>query len=156
MTMWIYHGSRVVVKHPDVVKRKFPKDFGWGFYCTTFESQATRWATKFGKAGVVNVYQYTDQPGLSVKQFPEMSEEWLDFVVACRRDEPHDFDIVEGPMADDTIFNYVQQFVDGEITRKAFWALAEFKHPTHQICFHTEAALRALQFEGSYEVDGGQ
>lgn len=62
--------------------------------------------------------------------------------------------VVEGPMADDVIFNYVQSFLDGEISRAAFWELAKFKHPTHQISFHTARALAALRFERSYEVDG--
>lgn len=57
-------------------------------------------------------------------------------------------------MADDTIFNYVQSFLDGEISRTAFWELARFKHPTHQISFHTAKALAALRFERSYVVDG--
>ena len=42
-----------------------------------------------------------------------MTEEWLDFIVACRSGQSHDYDIVEGPMADDTIYNYVQNFIDG-------------------------------------------
>lgn len=54
--------------------------------------------------------------------------------------------------ADDTIFNYVQSYTDGEISRAAFWELARFKHPTHQISFHTARALAALTFERSYEV----
>ena len=60
------------------------------------------------------------------------------------------YDVVEGPMADDTIFNYVQSFLDGEISRAAFWELAKFKYPTHQISFHTARALAALKFERSY------
>lgn len=64
----------------------------------------------------------------------------------------HEYDVVEGPMADDTIYNYVQDFIDGKISRAAFWELAKFKHPTHQICFHTDAALAALTFIRSEEV----
>lgn len=39
-----------------------------------------------------------------------MSDEWLDFVVSCRRGIKHDYDCMEGPMADDTIWNYVDDF----------------------------------------------
>jgi hypothetical protein len=42
--------------------------------------------------------------------------------------------------------------VDGKISREAFWSLAKFKHPTHQISFHTENALRTLQFIKASEV----
>lgn len=55
-------------------------------------------------------------------------------------------------MANDTIFNYVQNFVDGKISREAFWALAKFKRPTHQISFHTARALATLKFVKESEV----
>lgn len=64
----------------------------------------------------------------------------------------HDYDIVEGPMANDTIFNYVQNFADGKISREAFWELARFKRPTHQISFHTTRSLSTLRFLKGYEV----
>ena len=57
-------------------------------------------------------------------------------------------------MANDTIFNYVQDFIDGNISRAAFWELAKFKKPTHQISFHTARALTTLKFEKGYEVNG--
>lgn len=60
--------------------------------------------------------------------------------------------MVEGPMADNRIWNYVEDFVAGEITREAFWALAIFRHPTHQIAFCTEDALETLRFEGADEL----
>ena len=46
----------------------------------------------------------------------------------------------------DTIWNYVNDFLSGRINRKQFWALAEFKYPTHQISFHTLSALDCLTF----------
>ena len=55
-------------------------------------------------------------------------------------------------MANDTIYNYVQDFIDGKITRAAFWELAKFRHPTHQICFCTEHALETLTFVSAEEV----
>ena len=148
----LYHGSRVAVEYPEIRVQRFQKDFFWGFYCTAIERQAIRWATKFGTAGVVNVYSFDDQAELSIKRFPEMTEEWLDFVAACRAGTPHSYDVVEGPMADDTIFNYVQSFLDGEISRAAFWELAKFKYPTHQINFCTKEALKCLEYRGFEEV----
>ena len=102
--------------------------------------------------GYLNEYLYTPNEHLNVKIFPEMTEEWLDFIVSCRLGHSHTYDIVEGPMADDTIFNYVQNFVDGKISRAAFWELAKFKRPTHQISFHTARALTALSFVKGVEV----
>ncbi len=144
----IYHGSQQIVERPEIRPTKYSKDFAAGFYCTVFKEQAVRWATRYPVTGYVNAFLYRENPALRIKRFASMTEEWLDFIAACRNGGDHDFDIVEGPMANDTIFNYVQDFVDGNISREAFWALAKFKRPTHQLCFHTAAALRTLTFRG--------
>ncbi len=149
--MEIYHGSTVIVQKPEIRTARFNKDFYFGFYCTVFRNQAERWATRFGD-GVVNVYEYVENPDLKTLRFPELSEEWLDFIAACRSGIPHSYDIVEGPMADDTIFNYVQDFLDQRISRNQFWEMARFKKPTHQISFHTEEALKTLKFVRGDEV----
>ncbi len=146
----LFHGSRIEVEYPEIRIQKYHKDFYWGFYCTELEQQAIRWATKFGRAGVVNIYSYDDGAELSVKRFPEMSDEWLDFIAACRSGKPHSYGWVEGPMSEVTVVSYGQSFLDGEISRAAFWELAKFKYPTHQISFHTAKALAALKFERSY------
>jgi len=116
------------------------------------KEQAERWAVRYSGHGIINEYLYQPDTSLAIHQFNEMTEEWLDLIVACRLGKPHDYDIVEGPMANDTIFNYVQNFVDGKISREAFWALAKFKKPTHQISFHTAKALTTLRFMKGYEV----
>ena len=144
----IYHGSREIVKKPEIRHPRFHQDFGFGFYCTALKEQAIRWATRFPGIGYVNEYAYTTNPSLSIKHFETMTEEWLDFIAACRTGASHTFDIIEGPMADDTIFSYVQDFLDGKISREAFWVLAKFKRPTHQICFHTEHSLETITFAG--------
>ncbi len=148
----LFHGSKEVVKIPEIRPAKYNKDFYYGFYCTLLENQAARWATRFTGHGIISKYQYTESSDLNIKKFEKMTEEWLDFIVACRNGKKHCYDIVEGPMADDTIFNYVQNFIDGKISRKNFWNLVEFKYPTHKISFNTEKALKCLKFIDSYEV----
>ncbi len=148
----LYHGSRQIVECPEVRIARFNKDFYYGFYCTLFLEQAKRWAVRFDNGGVINEYVYVPDDTLKILKFPEMTEEWLDFIVSCRLGKPHDYDIVEGPMANDTIFNFVQNFADGKISREAFWALAKFKRPTHQISFHTIRALTTLKFKKGYEI----
>lgn len=148
----IYHGGKEIIEYPEIRTAKYHKDFYFGFYCTYFREQAERWATRYGRIGVVNEYSYVPLQELRVLKFDEMTEDWLDFIVSCRSGHSHNYDIVEGPMADDTIFNYVQGFIDGEISRAAFWELAKFKRPTHQISFHTARALATLEFLRGYEV----
>lgn len=145
----IYHGSNVEVDVPRILQNGFYKDFGYGFYCTGFEKQAKRWALTRKGASVVNRYEYIPGVDLKTLQFAEMTDEWLDFVAECRRGIEHDYDIVEGPMADDQIWNFVEGFMDGRVSRQAFWELVKFNYPTHQIVFCTEKALDTLTFEGS-------
>lgn len=150
----LYHGSKEIVKYPEIRMAQYNKDFYFGFYCTTIPEQAERWATRMGKAGYLNIYEYNQNIDLKCLKFSEMTEEWLDFIVQCRLGKTHNYDIVEGPMANDTIFNYVQDFVDGKISRSAFWELARFKKPTHQISFHTVSALSTLTYIRSEEIHG--
>jgi hypothetical protein len=149
--MELYHGSYANIEKPRVQKGQYTKDFGTGFYCTIMKQQAERWAGRFDTP-YVNVYEYTLKDGLQILEFKEMTDEWLDFVVACRNGQPHNYDIVIGAMADDQIYNYVADFIRGTITREQFWALAKFKYPTHQIAFCTEAALECLTYKSSYSL----
>ena len=104
--------------------------------------------TKKGNS-IVSIFSYHTREDLKVLSFPTMTDEWLDFVVDCRRGIKHDYDIVEGPMADDQIWDYVEDFMEGSISREAFWVLAKFKHPTHQIVFCTQKALETITYERS-------
>ena len=149
---FIYHGSNVVVQNPRILINGYYKDFGYGFYCTNILKQAKRWALTRKGASVVNYYSYTKNEKLKRCVFKEMSDDWLEFVVACRRGIEHNYDIVEGPMADDQVWDYVEQYAAGEISKAAFWELVKFRYPTHQIAFCTEAALATLTFKGSEQV----
>lgn len=150
--MTLYHGGFVAVENPEIRTSGFFKDFGFGFYCTKKQSQAEKWATTKTRGHVVSVFEYAPTSGLAVKQFDKMTDEWLDFIVSCRTGTPHDFDIVEGPMADDTIWDFIESFCDGKIPRSAFWDIVKFRYPTHQIVFCTQTALQTIRFQRSYAV----
>ena len=153
----LYHGSNLEIDSPIIVKGKYTKDFGIGFYLTNNEQQAVRFVQKFirGRSrGVVNVYEYLPSKldKLAIKIFPIMTEEWLDFIIDCRLGVEHEYDMVEGPMADDQIWNHVTSLVDGLIDREMFWKYAKFNYPTHQICLTSDISLESIKFERSYEV----
>lgn len=149
--MLIYHGTYCLITTPQIIKGRYTKDFGAGFYCTILKEQAERWAKRYDTS-VICTYDYQANPSLNILEFQEMTEEWLDFIVACRKGESHPYDIIIGAMANDQIYNYIADFVNGTITRKQFWALAEFKHPTHQINFCTEEAIKCITFINGEEV----
>jgi hypothetical protein len=149
----IYYGSNIEIKLPQLIKEsKFYKDFGEGFYCTNIKKQAIRWAFRKGKSkGYVSTYNYDyiKTKDLNTLRFNVMTEEWLDFIISCRNGKPHSYDIVEGPMADDEIYNYINDYIGGVIPRHVFWELAKFRYPTHQLCFCSEKALSCLEWRGS-------
>ena len=134
--MTVYHGGYTKIEQPKIIPGKNTKDFGNGFYCTIIREQAERWAKRYNTP-VVNTYTVRLDSRLDILEFSEMTDEWLDFIVDCRSGKPHHHDIVIGAMANDQIYNFVADFIDGVITREQFWVLAKFKYPTHQIVFCT-------------------
>ena len=147
----VFHGAGAQIVEPHIIIGRFTKDFGPGFYCTVMREQAVRQA-KRQSTPVVNEYSVRIEPSLNVLEFKGTTNEWLDFIASCRRGIPHQLDIVIGPMADDQVFNIIADYLDGNITRDQFWALARFKYPTHQIAFCTERSLPCLRFSTSEEV----
>ena len=98
------------------------------------------------------MYEYNENTKLKIKNFIVMTEEWLDFIINCRSGKPHQYDIVIGAMSDDQVYNYVTDLINGTITREAFWELAKFRHPTHQIAFCTEESLKCIKFIKAEEI----
>lgn len=148
--MTVFHGGYVAIDKPEIRKGRNTKDFGEGFYCTIIKEQAQRWARRYNTK-IVSIYDVRMNTNLKIKDFKEMTDEWLDFIIDCRAGKSHDYDIVIGVMADDQIYNFIADYMDGSITREQFWVLAKFKYPTHQINFCTKEALKCLEYRG-YEV----
>lgn len=115
--MVLYHGSKEIVEYPEIRKARFQKDFYFGFYLHTLAEQLKRWATRYGD-GYINKYEYVPSSTLNCLYFEEMTEEWLDFIVACRRGIPHKYDIVEGRW----------QMIRFTIISRTIW-MAKFREP---------------------------
>ncbi len=153
-TVTLYHAGIEKIEFPEVRKSRYTKDFSWGFYCTNSFEQARRWAERYAEKGIINSYSYSENNALNIVQFDKVNDEWLDFIALCRSGKIHNHDIVEGPMADDSIWNFVNDYLLGSISKEAFYELAKFTHPTHQISFHTLQAIECLEFiksEKTYE-----
>ena len=90
--MIVYHGTTEVIENPDVNYSKKYLDFGKGFYLTTYEEQAKKWALRKAlrrqKSAIVNVYELKDElDDENILSFDNEDEQWLDFVCACRKGE---------------------------------------------------------------------
>ncbi|GBU22110.1 hypothetical protein R80B4_02015 [Fibrobacteres bacterium R8-0-B4] len=82
-------------------------------------------------------------------RFTGYTDDWFDFVVSNRNRKTaspvHDYDIVEGPVANDDIFNRIDDYLNGKTSKKGFLAdLAQFPD-SHQICFCTVKSLHSIE-----------
>lgn len=86
--------------------------------------------------------------------FETESIEWLNFIATARSGTlVNGPAIVEGPMADDTVWDYVNDYIAGRLSAGAFLKLCKSSYRTHQIAFTTDAAISAvLKFDGSEAI----
>lgn len=157
--MIVYHGSYVVVSNPDLQHSRKSVDFGQGFYVTPLYEQARKWCQRFGRAGkkgIISSYDFNEDAlsNLKVLKFDSYSEEWLDFVITCRRlNDTSDYDIVIGGIADDKVFNTIELYEDNLITKSETLARLIYEKPNLQIAFRTDIAIHnCLSFLRSEEV----
>lgn len=159
--MKLYHGSTVVVRKPSLRPGRSNADFGKGFYTTGNLEQAVRWAhikqeRENAVRAVVSVYEFDEallvSPDWKIRQFIGADEAWLYFVSDCRKSRPHDFDLVQGPVANDKVFTTVNLFESGVLSAEA--AILQLKaYKTYdQLSFHTARVIGSLKFLESFEV----
>lgn len=157
----LYHGSTVAVKNPSIRPGRPNADFGKGFYTTTNFEQAVRWAhikqeREEAQRAVVSVYEFDeallDRPDLNIRRFTGADEPWLLFVTDCRKSRRHDYDLVQGPVANDKVFTTVNLFESGVLSAEA--AILQLKaYKTYdQLSFHTARTIGTLRFVEAYEV----
>lgn len=157
--MILYHGSYIEIKTPDLIHSRENVDFGRGFYTTPIYDQALKWSEKFkrrGKNGIISFYKFdeTAYKNLKVLKFESYSEEWLDFIINCRKGkDSSDYDIVIGGVANDKVFNTIELYFDNLIDKKEAIQRLRYEKPNLQICFRTKKALETyLNFERSEQI----
>ena len=155
--MRVFHGSYTEIDRIDLSKCQPNKDFGRGFYVTKLRKQAEIWAGIIGSIndteGVVTEFIFYERAFADEKyktlRFADYNEAWLDFVIQNRNrassEQKHDYDIIEGPIADDRISRRIDDYLDGMVLKQKF--LEELKHneDNHQICFCTLNSLQMLE-----------
>ena len=88
--MILYHGSYLEIAEPDLTHSRPNVDFGRGFYVTPMYAQALKWCGKFkrrGRDGIISRYVFDEgrEAELKTLKFDSYSEDWLDFILNCRR-----------------------------------------------------------------------
>lgn len=166
--MKLFHGSNMEIDKVDLSKCMPNKDFGCGFYTTFLESQAWRMAQRRaridGGEPIVTVYEVLDdlveKKDLNCRVFDSNPTiEWAVFIKNNRDRNFKDYsslecnldckyDIVVGPVANDTVGLLIRQFSRGTINAEYMKKQFDFGKLTNQYTFHTAKGLKYLTKAG--------
>ena len=157
----LYHGSNAEVSYPIIRPNLRALDFGAGFYLTSSEQQAVKWAKVVARrrrkgAPQLNIYEF-DESGLlmlNVLKFQTANAEWLDFVVNNRKEllMVNPYDIVIGPVANDSTLPVIDDYMDGVYTKEEAVKRLLPQNLTDQYAFLSEKALAYLKFKRSEQL----
>jgi len=155
--MIVFHTSYTKIEKPDLVHSRRCLDFGKGFYVTPLRAQALRYGKKFirnAQPAVLNRYELKIDESLAKKHFEKYDEEWLDFILACRRGEKiQQYDIIEGGIANDKVFNTIELYTQNLISKQETLSKLSFEKPNWQICFASQRAIDlCLQFKNAEQI----
>lgn len=155
----LYHGSNVAIEQIDLSRSKRGKDFGQGFYLNANADQAMAMAirtARFLNEGqpTLSCFEYNEDEaerlGVKVKVFPDYSEEWAEFIVMNRKNDSdvpaHPYDIVIGPIADDTVGIQIRRYIMGYMSASTLVEELRFRGDhAIQYFFGTPKALELLK-----------
>lgn len=159
--MKLYHGSTVIVEQPRILTDLRALDFGSGSYLTSNEEQARRWSKVVARRrrttkSFLNIYELDDSYNdvLRTLLFSAADGEWLDFVVANRKEQIMfvPYDLVIGPVANDSTLPVIDDYMDGKYTKEEAVRRLMPQNLTDQYAFLTEQALELLRFEEGVAV----
>ena len=157
--MKVYHGSDTVVQKPRILHSKRRMDFGSGFYTTQSRTQAEKWARSVrrrrdSREAFVTEFDYEEKPEMNVLIFDGPFAEWFDFIIRNRKGTfTHDYDIIIGPVADDSVYDTLFLFESGYITREEAIRKLNSAKLDGQILFHTDKSLECITYIDSWEVE---
>lgn len=158
----VYHGSIDEVVNPEIRQPNRSLDYGSGFYTTTSYEQAKRWVERRMKdkgvaIGYVNIYELDEKLVKNMKSlfFEKPTEEWVSFVMRNRteRNFIHDYDVVYGPVADDSVYTQFALYEGGIISLPTLIHELKTYKLVGQYLFHTEKSLLAIKFVKSEIVE---
>lgn len=167
----IYHGTSIYYEEPDLAEAADFKDFGRGYYLTTNESQAAKWAIRYLKDNDLNdtayVYEYefdTDNTkNLKTLELLVYNKEWLDFIAYNRTTKERDiqYDLVFDRMADSrgaVLTKAIRDYINKKKTAAETLAIARFRdNDMNQYCFKTKEALdkiKRTRYTEVYRLNG--
>jgi hypothetical protein len=156
--MILYHGSFCEVEKPDFWRSRDKLDFGKGFYTTPIKEQAERWSQRFKRIkgqSVLSWYEADEaamRNELRILEFIGYTEEWLDYITLCRLGIGNNegCDIIIGGVANDKVFNALESYFNGSLSKLAAISRLRFEKPNLQYCFANQKTIdNYLRYVGS-------
>lgn len=150
----LFHTGYQIIEKPDIKIGRKNADFGQGFYLSENGEFARRWARKRKDLPTyLNTYEL-DLQGLSVRRFSR-DEEWFDYIYANRANQPDafaGFDVITGPIANDTIYDTWGIITSGFLDKKQALRLLMIGNEYRQTVIKSQKAADALRFTGAVEM----
>ena len=88
-------------------------------------------------------------------KFDAYSEDWLEFVVSNRQGKNlwKEFDIIEGGIANDRIFNTIELYSTGLISKSETLQRLKYQKPNNQICILNQEIIdKYLTFQEAFTI----
>jgi len=166
--MTLYHGSDQIIKTPELRPSIRALDFGPGFYTTTDKDQAVNFAAKvydrlirtnnFPKGKFISIYEVdydAMKKKLEILHFRSADDAWFDYIIANRRNiyKGKKFDVIFGPVANDTIYRTLVAFENGILSKAETIARLKVRRLFDQMTFASEKSFSFLDFSGFLEIN---
>ena len=152
--LYLFHTGLQIIREPDIRYGRKNADFGQGFYLSDNEAFSKRWAReRMGASAYLNGYQL-ELEGLKVKRF-DRSVQWFDYICANRAYRPDslaEYDVIIGPIANDTIYDTWGVVTSGLLKREQALQLLMIGPEYVQTVVKTDAAASALRFMGALRL----
>ena len=154
----LFHGAKTRIEgglRLDCSKRK--NDFGTGFYCGESLEQSAMFVSTFPSSSLYMLK--FNSKGLKCKEFA-VNREWM-LMIAYFRERLGDYansemiaalqkelvgvDYIVAPIADNRMFEIIDQFIDGEITDAQCPHCLSATNPGNQYVFISERGLKQVE-----------
>ncbi len=143
--MRLYHAGPVIIQEPDIYCGRKNTDFGQGFYLTSDEEFAGRWAAGTrAEQTWINVYDLS-LDGLQVRRLIR-GREWFETLYGNRhfRPDPIQADVIIGPVANDTLYDTMGILTSGLIGPEKAMRLLMIGPVYEQVVIRTDRAVSQL------------
>lgn len=177
--MKIYHGSKVVIKEPNVKGSNELNDYGPSFYLSKDLEAAKSWACKNDSIGIVNEYEIRDQSFDSLKildltnrtKFSVLN--WMAILMHFRQLDAsfiknneltlnwlkkyyidvNEYDVIIGFRADDSYFRFPLRFISNDLAFEDLEDVFLSGELGVQYAFMSQRAIKMLKFQNAIECD---